>query len=161
MNLTGLRLKDDPEFVLKTFYFDLPEKYYISDGNFVFEIMNEMKRTFSFSVNQFHLYIMEIDRVLRKKDHLFQIQNTEDFFNEFSFLNIYPEITLGVEVENRLIELAYRLYCSVLSIMMTNKLYLPQPVLQVDERYKVNCYHIGGYDNFSIILYKTNPWSPI
>lgn len=161
MNLTGLRLKDDPEFVLKTFYFDLPEKYYISDGNLVFEIMNEMKRIFSFSMNQFHLYIMEIDRVLRKKDHLFQIQNTEDFFNEFSFLNIYPEITVDVEVENRLIELAYRLYCSVLSIMMTNKLYLPHPVLQVDEHYKVNCYHIGGYDNFSIILYKTNPWSPI
>lgn len=161
MNLTHQRLKDDPEFVLKAYYIDLSEKYYISDGNLVFEIMNEMKRTFSFSVNQFHLYIMEIDRVLRKKDHLFQIQNMEDFFNEFSFLNIYPEITLNVETENRLIELAYRLYSSVLSIMMTNKLYLPQPVMQADGLYKVNCYHIGGYDNFNIILYKTNPWSPI
>ena len=161
MNLTHQRLKDDPDFVLKAYYIDLSEKYYISDGNLVFEIMNEMKRTFTFSVNQFHLYIMEIDRVLRKKDHLFQIQNTQDFFNEFSFLNIYPEITLDVEVENQLIELAYRLYCSVLSIMMTNKLYLPTPVTQTDGFYKVNCYHIGGYDDFNIILYKTNPWSPI
>lgn len=161
MILTQQRLKDDPEFVLKAYYIDLSEKYYISDGNLVFEIMNEMKRTYSFTLNQFHLYIMEIDRVLRKKDHLFQIQNTQDFFNEFSFLNIYPEITLDVEVENQLIELAYRLYCSVLSIMMTNKLYLPTPVMQTDGFYKVNCYHIGGYDDFNIILYKTNPWSPI
>lgn len=161
MILTQQRLKDDPEFVLKAYYIDLSEKYYISDGNLVFEIMNEMKRTYSFTLNQFHLYIMEIDRVLRKKDHLFQIQNTQDFFNEFSFLNIYPEITLDVEVENQLIELAYRLYCSVLSIMMTNKLYLPTPVIQTDGYYKVNCYHIGGYDDFNIILYKTNPWSPI
>lgn len=161
MILTQQRLKDDPEFVLKAYYIDLSEKYYISDGNLIFEIMNEMKRTYSFTLNQFHLYIMEIDRVLRKKDHLFQIQNTQDFFNEFSFLNIYPEITLDVEVENRLIELAYRLYCSVLSIMMTNKLYLPTPVIQTDGYYKVNCYHIGGYDDFNIILYKTNPWSPI
>ena len=161
MILTQQRLKDDPEFVLKAYYIDLSEKYYISDGNLVFEIMNEMKRTCSFTLNQFHLYIMEIDRVLRKKDHLFQIQNTQDFFNEFSFLNIYPEITLDVEVENQLIELAYRLYCSVLSIMMTNKLYLPTPVIQTDGFYKVNCYHIGGYDDFNIILYKTNPWSPI
>lgn len=161
MILTQQRLKDDPEFVLKAYYIDLSEKYYISDGNLVFEIMNEMKRTYSFTLNQFHLYIMEIDRVLRKKDHLFQIQNTQDFFNEFSFLNIYPEITLDVEVENQLIELAYRLYCSVLSIMMTNKLYLPTPVMQTDGYYKVNCYHIGGYDDFNIILYKTNPWSPI
>ena len=161
MILTQQRLKDDPEFVLKAYYIDLSEKYYISDGNLVFEIMNEMKRTYSFTLNQFHLYIMEIDRVLRKKDHLFQIQNTRDFFNEFSFLNIYPEITLDVEVENQLIELAYRLYCSVLSIMMTNKLYLPTPVIQTDGFYKVNCYHIGGYDDFNIILYKTNPWSPI
>lgn len=161
MILTQQRLKDDPEFVLKAYYIDLSEKYYISDGNLVFEIMNEMKRTYSFTLNQFHLYIMEIDRVLRKKDHLFQIQNTQDFFNEFSFLNIYPEITLDVEVENQLIELAYRLYCSVLSIMMTNKLYLPTPVIQTDGFYKVNCYHIGGYDDFNIILYKTNPWSPI
>ena len=161
MILTQQRLKDDPEFVLKAYYIDLSEKYYISDGNLVFEIMNEMKRTYSFTLNQFHLYIMEIDRVLRKKDHLFQIQNTQDFFNEFSFLNIYPEITLDVEVENQLIELAYRLYCSVLSIMMTNKLYLPPPVIQTDGFYKVNCYHIGGYDDFNIILYKTNPWSPI
>lgn len=161
MILTQQRLKDDPEFVLKAYYIDLSEKYYISDGNLVFEIMNEMKRTYSFTLNQFHLYIMEIDRVLRKKDHLFQIQNTQDFFNEFSFLNIYPEITLDVEVENQLIELAYRLYCSVLSIMVTNKLYLPTPVIQTDGYYKVNCYHIGGYDDFNIILYKTNPWSPI
>lgn len=161
MILTQQRLKDDPEFVLKAYYIDLSEKYYISDGNLVFEIMNEMKHTYSFTLNQFHLYIMEIDRVLRKKDHLFQIQNTQDFFNEFSFLNIYPEITLDVEVENQLIELAYRLYCSVLSIMMTNKLYLPTPVIQTDGFYKVNCYHIGGYDDFNIILYKTNPWSPI
>lgn len=161
MILTQQRLKDDPEFVLKAYYIDLSEKYYISDGNLIFEIMNEMKRTYSFTLNQFHLYIMEIDRVLRKKDHLFQIQNTQDFFNEFSFLNIYPEITLDVEVENQLIELAYRLYCSVLSIMMTNKLYLPTPVIQTDGYYKVNCYHIGGYDDFNIILYKTNPWSPI
>lgn len=161
MILTQQRLKDDPEFVLKAYYIDLSEKYYISDGNLIFEIMNEMKRTYSFTLNQFHLYIMEIDRVLRKKDHLFQIQNTQDFFNEFSFLNIYPEITLDVEVENQLIELAYRLYCSVLSIMMTNKLYLPTPVMQTDGYYKVNCYHIGGYDDFNIILYKTNPWSPI
>lgn len=161
MILTQQRLKDDPEFVLKAYYIDLSEKYYISDGNLIFEIMNEMKRTYSFTLNQFHLYIMEIDRVLRKKDQLFQIQNTQDFFNEFSFLNIYPEITLDVEVENQLIELAYRLYCSVLSIMMTNKLYLPTPVIQTDGFYKVNCYHIGGYDDFNIILYKTNPWSPI
>lgn len=161
MILTQQRLKDDPEFVLKAYYIDLSEKYYISDGNLIFEIMNEMKRTYSFTLNQFHLYIMEIDRVLRKKDHIFQIQNTQDFFNEFSFLNIYPEITLDVEVENQLIELAYRLYCSVLSIMMTNKLYLPTPVIQTDGFYKVNCYHIGGYDDFNIILYKTNPWSPI
>ncbi len=161
MILTQQRLKDDPEFVLKAYYIDLSEKYYISDGNLIFEIMNEMKRTYSFTLNQFHLYIMEIDRVLRKKDHLFQIQNTQDFFNEFSFLNIYPEITLDGEVENQLIELAYRLYCSVLSIMMTNKLYLPTPVIQTDGYYKVNCYHIGGYDDFNIILYKTNPWSPI
>ena len=161
MILTQQRLKDDPEFVLKAYYIDLSEKYYISDGNLIFEIMNEMKRTYSFTLNQFHLYIMEIDRVLRKKDHLFQIQNTQDFFNEFSFLNIYPEITLDVEVENQLIELAYRLYCSVLSIMMTNKLYLPTPVIQTDGFYKVNCYHIGGYDDFNIILYKINPWSPI
>ena len=161
MILTQQRLKDDPEFVLKAYYIDLSEKYYISDGNLIFEIMNEMKRTYSFTLNQFHLYIMEIDRVLRKKDHLFQIQNTQDFFNEFSFLNIYPEITLDVEIENQLIELAHRLYCSVLSIMMTNKLYLPTPVMQTDGFYKVNCYHIGGYDDFNIILYKTNPWSPI
>ena len=58
MNLTHQRLKDDPDFVLKAYYFDLSEKYYISDGNLVFEIMNEMKRTFIFSVNQFHLYII-------------------------------------------------------------------------------------------------------
>ena len=161
MILTQQRLKDDPEFVLKAYYIDLSEKYYISDGNLIFEIMNEMKRTYSFTLNQFHLYIMEIDRVLRKKDHLFQIQNTQDFFNELSFLNIYPEITLDVEIENQLIELAHRLYCSVLSIMMTNKLYLPTPVMQTDGFYKVNCYHIGGYDDFNIILYKTNPWSPI
>ena len=120
-----------------------------------------MRNTFRFTENQFRLYIMEIDNVFRKKDHLFQNQNVLDFYNEFSILNLYPEIQATPEIEKRLTHLAFELYRSIISVTVSNKLYLPEPVLQQDGYLKVNCYHIGGYTTDSIILFKTNPWSPI
>ena len=131
---------DDPQYNLKIHYCNLFEKYYITDGDYVQKIMILMRNTFRFTENQFRLYIMEIDNVFRKKDHLFQNQNVLDFYNEFSILNLYR---------------------SIISVTVSNKLYLPEPVLQQDGYLKVNCYHIGGYTTDSIILFKTNPWSPI
>ena len=104
---------------------------------------------------------MEIDNVFRKKDHLFQNQNVLDFYNEFSILNLYPEIQATPEIEKRLTHLAFELYRSIISVTVSNKLYLPEPVIQQDGILKVNCYNIGGYTKDSIILFKTNPWSPI
>lgn len=152
---------DDPQYNLKIHYCNLFEKYYITDGDYVQKIMILMRNTFRFTENQFRLYIMEIDNVFRKKDHLFQNQNVLDFYNEFSILNLYPEIQAPPEIEKRLTHLAFELYCSIISVTVSNKLYLPEPVLQQDGYLKVNCYHIGGYTTDSIILFKTNPWSPI
>jgi len=152
---------DDPQYKLKIYYCNLFEKYYITDGDYVQKIMILMRNAFRFTENQFRLYIMEIDNVFRKKDHLFQNQNILDFYNEFSFSNLYPEIEATPEIAKRLTDLAFELYRSVISLMVSNKLYLPEPVIQQDGILKVNCYHIGGYTKDSIILFKTNPWSPI
>lgn len=89
-----------------------------------------MRNAFRFTENQFRLYIMEIDNVFRKKDHLFQNQNILDFYNEFSFSNLYPEIEATPETAKRLTDLAFELYRSVISLTVSNKLYLPEPVIQ-------------------------------
>ena len=136
---------DDPQYNLKIHYCNLFEKYYITDGDYVQKIMILMRNTFRFTENQFRLYIMEIDNVFRKKDHLFQNQNVLDFYNEFSILNLYPEIQAPPEIEKRLTHLAFELYRSIISVTVSNKLYLPEPALQQDGFLKVNCYHIGGY----------------
>lgn len=90
---------NDPQYKLKIHYCNLFEKYYITDGDYVQKIMILMRNTFRFTENQFRLYIMEIDNVFRKKDHLFQNQNVLDFYNEFSILNLYPEIQATPEIE--------------------------------------------------------------
>ena len=147
------------------------EKFIVRDGDWIknclLDFFNLTRRNHQKDFDHiiFHQLLMEINRVLLSADIDEHFSNKEMFFYKFDASNVYYQTSnltyISLEVLRATVDIAYRIYDSLLYAIKGYNLYLSDyPNIDYTTRPRTRiCYRISTFDLESITLLKFSPWS--